>query len=138
MARALVVEDSRLWRELLAMILTSMGYDCDCVETRGEAQQKRDVYDVVILDLALPDSTGIEALTRLRPIFRRAAICVVSGYISETDVMGIIAKGADMCAHKPITVERFKRDVSEAVKRRMGCSGDAMKWCQDRLGEVTP
>lgn len=133
MPRALVVEDNDLWRDMLCMILSDMGYACSSGDCVRAAREMPDEYEVVILDLELPDATGVQALTALRPVFRSAAICVVSGYIREADVMHIIRHGADTVATKPLTLDRLKRDIQTAVEARKG--GHAMlRKCSERLG----
>lgn len=105
------------------MNLTGMGYACEWTETLKGVLSKKDEYEVILLDLVLPDSRGLGTLIAVRAAFRSAVICVVSGYINDADTIGIIAAGADTCAHKPITVERLRRDVEDAVRRKRnpGC-----------------
>lgn len=133
MPRALVVEDNDLWRDMLTLILSEMGYACDSADKLKKAVLFGDVFEVVILDLELPDATGVEALDTLRPLLKSAAICVVSGYIREADVMHIIRHGADTVATKPLTLDRLKRDIETAVAHRREDS-DALRKCAERLG----
>lgn len=133
MPRALVVEDNDLWRDMLTLILSEMGYACDSADSLKKAVPFGDVFEVVILDLELPDATGVEALDTLRPLLKSAAICVVSGYIREADVMHIIRHGADTVATKPLTLDRLRRDIETAVAHRREDS-DALRKCAERLG----
>lgn len=133
MPRALVVEDNDLWRDMLAMILSDMGYACSSADCVKAVRGLPDEYEVVILDLELPDATGVHALTALRPVFRSAAICVVSGYIRESDIMYIIRHGADTVATKPLTLDRLKRDIETAVEARRS-GHDVLRKCSERLG----
>jgi two-component system OmpR family response regulator len=77
--RVLIVEDDLRLQECLVDMLGSYGYQHVMVATSlGEAERKiaSQSYDVVILDLLLPDSAGVETLRRLKEITSYAAVFV--------------------------------------------------------------
>src|SRR5439155_2065868 len=67
-ARILLVEDDLLFSESLAFILRQEGYAVEVAPSGGEGLQQaaRDEPDVVLLDVALPDLSGVEVCRRLR------------------------------------------------------------------------
>lgn len=66
--KILIIEDDRFISEMYARSLKSAGYDVDEVITGPEGYTKaRDGgYDVVLLDIMIPDKTGVEVLEDLR------------------------------------------------------------------------
>ena len=65
--RVLIVEDDRPSLKALTRLLTVSGYDTIGAPTLAEATQKLILHpDVVLLDLMLPDGSGVELLRRLR------------------------------------------------------------------------
>src|SRR6202011_2198775 len=66
--RLLLVEDNLQLAEWLSRTLRRQKYTVDCVATGQDADHvlQTEAYDMVILDLALPDLSGLEILRRLR------------------------------------------------------------------------
>lgn len=67
-ARILIVEDSQLVAEAFTILLTEAGYEVDTAATVAEAIEcgTSEVVDVMILDISLPDGSGLEVLEALR------------------------------------------------------------------------
>lgn len=65
--KILVVEDDQLMRELYVEILDSEGYDVEVAEdgNEGEKLMKKGGYDLVLLDIMLPEKDGLEILEDL-------------------------------------------------------------------------
>ena len=79
MARVLVVDDNQDTCELLARILRRAGHDAACQTSPAGAldQIRRDVPDLVILDVMMPGMTGLELLRAVRAEEGFAALPVV-------------------------------------------------------------
>jgi DNA-binding response OmpR family regulator len=68
MSRILCVEDDHFIADMYAHALKKAGYDVTVISNGAEAlnELKQTVYDVVLLDIMLPDKTGVEILNELR------------------------------------------------------------------------
>ena len=107
--RFLVVDDHPLFREAVREILT-VGFPAaevhQAIDIEGAAEMiagRRRGYDLVLLDLALPGTSGFDGLLLLRARFPRQPILVVSGHDDERivtqaldcGVSGFVSKAAD-------------------------------------------
>ena len=116
--RVLVVEDMDLNRDLLQMLLSPFG--CQLVEAINgrEAIEALDAsdYDVILMDLQLPQMDGFEAMRRIRARTDERAstpILAVSGRAMAADIALSKAAGADGHLSKPYTT----RDLVMAMVR---------------------
>ncbi|MGD8835209.1 MAG: response regulator [Desulfobacteraceae bacterium] len=76
-------------------------------------------YDVVLLDLNLPDSTGLETLLRLRPTVATAAVVILTGLDDETAAIRALRKGAqDYLVKDRMSPEVLWRSIRYAVERK--------------------
>ena len=117
--RILVVEDDRIYAELLAGLLRVGGYEVDMVGTLWDAEKRAMTdYVAITLDLNLPDSVGQVAILQLRPLYPNAAIVVVSSYVTDQDVMRMIRAGADDCICKPVRNGSLVAVVKRAIELR--------------------
>lgn len=84
--RALVVDDDHDTREMLELLLQSIGWEVVAVGSADEAvaQYDPDAVDVVLTDIGMPDTDGYELLDLLRKRSgRRIPAIAVTGYDSE-------------------------------------------------------
>jgi len=115
--RSLVVDDSPLIRLLLRRFLSGYG-DCDEAKGGGDALAafSKNItterpYDLVCLDLQMPDTDGIHVLTGIRQIEKThnrttpVKVVVVTAADDTTTVMQALESGADGYLIKPISRE---------------------------------
>lgn len=84
--KVLVCEDDQIQQEYLKMILQDSSYEADYVDSGREALMEADLndYKLILMDLMLPDFSGIEVIHFLRKTLQISIpIIVVSGSISE-------------------------------------------------------
>src|ERR1035441_8380966 len=76
----LVIDDEGDIREGLEMLLTSEGYHVDLAQngTEGLHRMENRGYDLVLLDLMMPDLSGLDVLTQLRMRYRETPIFLIS------------------------------------------------------------
>jgi DNA-binding response OmpR family regulator len=120
MASILVIEDEQRIRESLATRLSERGHD---VETVGNALEgiERAVsgsFDVVVLDLGLPDLDGVEALRMVRAV-SQVPVVVATARDDEQDIIDVLNKGADDYVVKPYSADHLEARI-RAVLRRSG------------------
>jgi DNA-binding NarL/FixJ family response regulator len=97
--KALLVDDHAMFRDGLSLLIAHRFADVELLHAGNLAQALAQLarhadLDVVLLDLALPDSSGLEALTRLRETDTWARIVVLSADDTPTTVQGAIEQGA--------------------------------------------
>ena len=123
--RILVVEDDSLLARGLTRVLTRAGHAVDQVETGSQADKalRAGSYDLVVLDIGLPDIDGFEVLRRLRQ--RRAAtnVLVLTARDAVEDRVHGLDLGADDYLTKPFSVTEFEARVRALLRRTTLPSG---------------
>jgi signal transduction histidine kinase len=115
--RLLLVEDHPDTSAMLARLLRNAGYAVTVANTAGEALEcsEREVFDLVVSDLGLPDISGYEFLQRL--LARRAIPAIaMSGYGMEEDVRRSLEAGFREHLVKPVTMPSLEQAI-----RRLAC-----------------
>ena len=97
MVRILLVEDDSFVRDVLLYYLEKEhSYEVTCATTAGEALAKaRESFDVILLDILLPDASGIDLCSHLREWYDCPVIFVSCLDDSETIVSALSAGGDD-------------------------------------------
>jgi DNA-binding response OmpR family regulator len=123
--KVLVVEDDAGVAAQLVRVLTRGGYAADHVATGGAALN-RGRPDVVLLDLGLPDTDGVQVCRQLRQR-SEAAIIVVTAFGEESDRVSALDAGADDYLVKPFGVNELLARI-RAVLRRIRPEGDVVRY----------
>jgi DNA-binding NarL/FixJ family response regulator len=95
--RVMVVDDHPMWRDAVARDLAEAGYEV--VATAADGAQALRVAgaprpDVVVLDLQLPDMSGVEVIAGLRAVHPAAHVLVLSASGEQQDVLDAVKAGA--------------------------------------------
>lgn len=103
MKRALVVDDELDICRLLTLHLRALGLQTEYVVTISEAKDKLlpEQYDIIFVDLNLPDGSGFEILEALREINSASRVVVISAY--DTERKKVMELGADGFIAKPFS-----------------------------------
>ena len=123
--RLLLVEDDPADARVVERHLKDAGLNhitCDLVQTASDAAQRLQTveYDLVLLDLGLPDATGLEALRAVRAVADLTPIIVLTG--SDDYKQGLVAvrEGAqDYLEKRRVNAGMLSRVVSYSVERNM-------------------
>ncbi len=122
--RVLLVEDDTSTAKSIEMMLKSEGYICDSTDLGEDGLEIGKIYDydLIVLDLMLPDIDGYEVLRRLRAAKVRTPILILSG-LSEPDkkVKGL-GFGADDYLTKPFDKAELIARIQAIVRRSKGYS----------------
>ena len=105
--RAVVIEDSRAERRLMARVLSNAGFSVSEVGSAEEAQdvlKGREPPELIVIDWVLPGMSGLEYVRQLKadPTYATTRILVVSIRQERQDVREMIAAGADDYIFKPV------------------------------------
>lgn len=118
MASVLVVEDDQFVRSALIRHLTEAAHSVRSVGTALEAL--REVaqlgFDVVVLDLGLPDLDGSEALKMLRGI-TDVPVIIATARDDEAEIVRLLNAGADDYLVKPFSVEHLSARMAAVLRR---------------------
>jgi two-component system response regulator ResD len=117
--RILIVEDERTLREGLTDLLTAAGHTVEAREKGADAVTAgtHDAFDLVLLDLMLPDLDGVEVCRRLRRARPSVAILMLTARGSEDDKVAGLEAGADDYLTKPFAVRELLARI-DALGRR--------------------
>lgn len=101
--RVLVADDDGGIRDLLARFLGVEGFIVETAETGGQAlaRIREERPDIVLLDVAMPGSTGLDVLTQIREHGLQTAVIISTAYGTEDVVAEALRRGADDYLRKP-------------------------------------
>jgi DNA-binding response OmpR family regulator len=129
MTRILVIEDDPSIRMGLEDTLVAKGYDVDVVG-RGSEGADRAIsgrYDLVVLDVMLPDIDGFEVCRRIRQSkvpARRVPVIILSARGAELDRVRGLELGADDYVTKPFSLMELLARVASVLRRANGETKD--------------
>jgi two-component system, OmpR family, KDP operon response regulator KdpE len=118
MTRVLIVEDERSLLRALAMNLTARGYAVTEAEngTRALAAAATVEHDVVVLDLGLPDVSGLDVIKGIRA-YATTPIIVLSARTGTSDKVAALDLGADDYVTKPFSIDELLARLRAATRR---------------------
>ncbi|GAA2615514.1 response regulator transcription factor [Streptomyces axinellae] len=121
MASVLVVEDDQFVRSALIRHLSDAAHTVRSVGTALEALREvaQVGFDVVILDLGLPDLDGAEALKMLRGI-TDVPVIIATARDDETEIVRLLNAGADDYLVKPFSVAHLSARMAAVLRRTRG------------------
>jgi two-component system KDP operon response regulator KdpE len=124
--RVLVVDDEPAIRRLLRTSLSAQGYHITEAETGQEAidLSKRTRFDVIVLDLGLPDVHGFEVIECLRGAGSAVPIIVLSSRGDEQGKVKALDLGADDYVTKPFGVDELLARIRAALRHRLQQQGE--------------
>lgn len=120
MARILLVEDNELNRDMLSRRLSRRGFEVTVAEDGAAAveQARRELPDLVLMDMNLPVMDGWEATRQLRatPETQGIPIIALTAHAMAGDRERILAAGCDDYDTKPIDLERLLTKIEPLLK----------------------
>lgn len=117
--RILIVEDERKLNDILQRSLKAEGYTVDGVITANEGFESvtNFHYDLVILDLQLPDGTGTELLKRLRKSGHAMPVIILTARSDLESKLENFRSGADDYVVKPVAMAELAIRVQALLRR---------------------
>jgi two-component system, OmpR family, response regulator len=132
--RLLLVEDDLPLAEALLTLLVTSGYAVDCVHD-GEAAKAlvaAEQFDLMILDLNLPELDGLSVLRAMRAQGNRAAVMILTARSAAEERVRGLDLGADDYMAKPFDIREFEARVRSLLRRQAGLRSSTIT-----LGPVT-
>ncbi|HZQ69248.1 MAG TPA: sigma-54 dependent transcriptional regulator [Terriglobales bacterium] len=115
----LIIDDEAGIRESLQTLLELEGYDVECAVNgdEGIARLGERSFDLVLLDLALPDRNGLDLLADLRASNPQLSVIMITAYGTVENAVRAMQGGASNFVQKPWDNEKLLADVRASIAR---------------------
>jgi len=119
--RVLVVDDDEALQKLVTTLITRANMEPISAVTAGEAAnvlRQKPLPDVVVLDLMLPDVSGIEFLRQMRSkrVFDNLPVIILSALADPDQIREGLSVGADRYLTKPYLANNLISTIQELLK----------------------
>ena len=122
MKRVLVVEDNENNMKLICLVLKKHGYEPIQAFTGEEGVDKaiEERPDIILMDIQLPDISGLEAVERIRMVddMQEILIIAITSYAMSGDKERMLNVGFEGYFEKPIDPLTIIEDIEKIVKQR--------------------
>lgn len=137
--RILLVEDEAPLAELVSASLTAAGFVIDAVSRREDADAATLTtrYDVLILDLGLPDGDGLDLLAALRDRHDGVPVLILTARDAVEDRVTGLNAGADDYLVKPFAITELIARIKALLRRPGGALGTVLEAGNIVLDTVT-
>lgn len=127
--KLLIVEDEKELSESIVCFLRHEDYLCEQAFTYDEAMLRVAVYeyDCVLLDLMLPDGTGLDVLRKVKRVAPQTGVIIVSAKDSLDDKVEGLRLGADDYLPKPFHLPELSMRIFALLRRRCYSSGNLLQ-----------
>jgi DNA-binding NtrC family response regulator len=117
--RVLVVEDESLFAKAVKKRLAKTGFDCEIAATLAEAASKlHQEFDLILLDMRLPDGSGLEILETLRQQHQsETPVLMLSAYGEVEDVVAAMKLKASDYLKKPIDLDELLAAIEKVLAK---------------------
>lgn len=113
----LIVDDDEDMLETLSDILQEKGYRTETAKTGKKAikKAKDHFFDIALVDIKLPDVTGIEVLQTFRENHPTMMNIMITGHATRQNAIDAVNLGANAYIMKPIDHERLDQAIKECL-----------------------
>ena len=122
MKRILIVEDDRALGDGLCLALRDPSLELALCRTLSAAREALEAggFDLLILDVNLPDGNGLDFLRRLRAGANPVPVILLTANDMETDIVAGLESGADDYVTKPFSLAVLRARVNAQLRRDRG------------------
>jgi DNA-binding NtrC family response regulator len=116
----LVVDDESAIRENLELLLSDANYKVTLAEngTEGLRKVESEVFDLVLLDVMMPDKNGLEVLKEIHESSPETAIIMITAFGTIENAVSAIKAGAADYVTKPWDNEKLLLDIRNGIQQR--------------------
>jgi len=119
-ATILLVDDEEMVREVNQEILEVLGYRVLTAANGDQAlalyRKKQKEIDLVILDMIMPDMSGVEVFRKLKEITPEVRVLLASGYSADGEAAEIIDQESTGFIQKPFTIKKLSDRINEILQ----------------------
>jgi two-component system response regulator HydG len=118
--KVLVIDDEAAHADAVADSLARVGYDCTVATTGadGITMLGRDAYEVIVTDLRMKDTTGIDVLQQAKNLLPDAEVIVVTGHGTIQSAVEAMQQGAFNYLLKPLDLKQLRAVVDNAARNQ--------------------
>ncbi len=118
--RILAVDDDSSLLTMIAETLASDGHTVELADNASEALKKihDTLYDILLLDLIMPDMNGITLLKEAKKIQPDSEVIIITGFGDIETAVQAIKEGAYNYITKPFQIEKFLIDIQKALEKK--------------------
>ncbi len=117
--KILLVEDEENLRTTIISFLEEEGYRCEHAGTLDLASEKLSIYeyDCLLLDIGLPDGSGLKLIKELKTLHPETGIIIISAKNSLDDKISGLDLGADDYISKPFNLTELNARIKSILRR---------------------
>lgn len=136
--KILIIEDEKLLAESIKVLLTRKGFDVECVYDgkTGEEYAELGIYDLLILDVMMPEMDGYQVASQVRAKRCSTPILMLTAKSELEDRIKGLNSGADYYLTKPFDTRELLACIN-ALLRRQGGQVDEMTYGNTSLNLST-
>lgn len=122
--RVLIIEDNHSTAQTIELSLAKQGIICDISDLGEDGFEisKLYDYDLIILDVMLPDTSGLDVLKKMRATKKQVPVLILSGLSTSEDKIKGLGIGADDYLSKPFNTDELIARVKAIIRRSKGHS----------------
>jgi len=116
----LIVDDDEIMRDTLSDVLKKKGYDVSVASSGNEALSaiRKNIVDLVVLDMRLPDLDGIEVLKRVKEFDTEILVIMMTAYSDVQTAVSAMKSGAYHYINKPFELEELKLLIEKGLETK--------------------
>ena len=138
--RILIIDDEAGIRQGCCRVLQPQGYEVETADNFQEGLLKiqQEAFDLVLLDVMLPDGKGIDLLEPIRERDPETISIIITGYAAVELAVDSIKKGAYNFISKPFTADMLSMTVNQGLeKRRLSLEAKRLQAIEHETVELT-
>lgn len=118
--KILIIEDEIELLIIVSNFLTKENYICELADNFRKAEDKLSIYeyDIILLDITLPDGNGLQLLKTIKKFNYKAGVIIISAKNSTDDKIHGLDLGADDYMTKPFQLSELNSRIKALIRRR--------------------
>ncbi|MFR9627799.1 MAG: response regulator transcription factor [Rikenellaceae bacterium] len=127
--KVLIIEDERELAQTIERTLCREGYVVEMAHSLAQAREKIGVFDYecILLDIMLPDGSGLDLLKEFKVAKRRGGVIIISAKESVEDKVAGLNLGADDYLAKPFHLAELTARVGSIIRRKGNNGGNIIE-----------
>jgi DNA-binding NtrC family response regulator len=128
--KVLVIDDEKSIREIFTVLLEEKGYQVEAAQTGTDGVERALTFlpDIVLLDMNLPDITGLETLTRIKTSLPQTDIVIITAFGTIRNAVEATKLGAYAYLEKPVDNDELLLTISRLTEvKRLAREVDGLR-----------
>ncbi|MDQ6903366.1 MAG: response regulator transcription factor [Bacteroidota bacterium] len=118
--KILIIEDEKGLQESIVKYLQHQGFICEAVDdfVKGKEKVSQFLYDCIVVDIGLPNGSGLDIVKELKYMESKAGIIIISAKNALEDKLNGLDLGADDYLAKPFYLSELTARINAIIRRR--------------------